>query len=205
MKTAALLLAVILSGCSAKEQVFRQDRLPQLILQDPLPPLAFAPGNNLRIDLRILIDEGGNVAHVELVRPAVNPKWDSLARQTIYRWKFSPATSNGKPVRVWMRFPAVVQFAEPRFMELAEIVCESRITADSIFALLHSGAHFDEMAMRHSVSESARQAGRLGKVNIRRYPDEVQRILTEMGDGAFTSPVHLGNSFIIFKRLPPQL
>ena len=205
MKLAVIIFMLTFIGCSAAEQSLLQDRLPQLILQDPLPPVASGVENALRIDLRLLVDKEGNVEHAELVNPAVDPTWDSLARQTIYRWKFSPAIANGKPVRVWMRFPAIVQFAEPKTMELSEIVCESRTIADSLYALLNSGADFAEVAKRNSRSESSLQGGRLGKVNIRRYPVEVQEILAAVQDDGFTSPVHLGNYFIIFKRFPLAL
>ena len=205
MKPAVIIMVAIFIGCSAQEQALLQDKLPQLILQDPLPPLVSGAGRELRMDLRLLIDEKGNVAYAELVRAAVDPAWDSLARAVIYRWKFSPALANGKPFRVWMRFPAIVQFAEPKIMELAEIVCESRAIADSLYMLLHWGDDFSVIAKKHSRSESALQGGLLGKVNIRRYPKEVQEVLTDVRDGAFTSPLRLGNHFIIFKRFPSVL
>ena len=202
MKSLVVVTVFIFLGCTVQEQSLLENKLPQLILQDPLPPLVSHVGKELRIDLRLLIDKNGNVAYVELVSPAVNPIWDSLARATIYRWKFNPATVNGAPARVWMRFPALVRFAEPRIMDLAEIVCESRAVADSLYAILNSGGDFDEIAKRHSGSESAVHGGRLGKVNIRRYADEVQEVLAAVRDSAFTSPVRLGNHFIIFKRFP---
>lgn len=205
MRLPLVVFALLFTSCSAPEQALLQDKLPQLILQDPLPAVDSFVEKHLRIDLRLLIDKEGNVAYVEFVSPAVNAVWDSLARQTMYRWKFSPALAKGKPTRVWMRFPVLVRFTEPRIMELAEIVCESASSADSLYSLLHSGEDFSRLAKGHSRSVSASDGGRLGKVNIRRYPDDVQTTLSSLRDGSFTSPIHLGNHFIIFKRFPPVL
>ncbi len=205
MKLAMVIVVLFLTACSVQQQALQQDTLPRLILQDPLPPLVSSGTRNLRIDLRMLVDENGDVAYAELVRPAVNPEWDSLARKTICGWKFSPAVVKGKAIRVWMRFPAIVHFAEPKMMELSEIVCESGTLADSLYSFLQNGADFDEIARKHSLSESAQQSGQLGKVNILRYPEEVQRVLTSIRDGAFTSPIHLGKHFIIFKRFALSL
>lgn len=199
MKSLVIVAVLIFMGCGVQEQTLLENRLPQLILQDPLPPVVSRGGIELRIDLRLLIDKSGKVAYAELVSPAVDPTWDSLAREIIYRWKFSPAIVNGTPVRIWIRFPAIVRFAEPKIMELAEIVCDSRAVADSLYAILSSGGNFEEIAKRFSGSESAAQGGYLGKVNIRRYPDEVQKVLSRLKEKDITPPIKLGNRYIILK------
>ena len=46
-----------------------------------------------------MIDDSGNVADVEVVRP-IDRGLDESAMQTLRTWKFAPATKDGKPVPV---------------------------------------------------------------------------------------------------------
>jgi TonB family protein len=66
----------------------------------PLPEDAAAAGVSGSVGLEIVVDETGRVVDARITRSV--PLLDSTALDTVRQWRFSPATLNGKPVRVRM-------------------------------------------------------------------------------------------------------
>jgi TonB family protein len=53
--------------------------------------------------LRYVVLEDGNVGPTELLSSSGYPSLDQAASVIVRRWRFSPATQNGRPIRVWQR------------------------------------------------------------------------------------------------------
>jgi len=65
------------------------------------PELARKQGVSGYVSMNVLIDENGNVEDVEIVDSKPTELFNLKADSTIRRWKFEPATYNGKKVKVW--------------------------------------------------------------------------------------------------------
>jgi TonB family protein len=52
------------------------------------------------VTLQIVIDETGAVSKVAVLKPS-EPAFDAAAREAVQRWKYAPATLEGKPVAVY--------------------------------------------------------------------------------------------------------
>lgn len=79
------------------------DTPPKVMKRSPLvyPELARRQGVSGHVTMNVLIDESGNVEDVEIIESEPEEIFDLKADSTIRRWKFEPATYNGKKVKVW--------------------------------------------------------------------------------------------------------
>ena len=202
MKPLVLLFPLIFFSACSSTQETTGITLPGLIYQHPLPafpkPLSTF---QLKIALKIFVGENGNVRDVELLNSSGDRSWDTAAANTIREWKYSPAKYDGKPVSIWLRQTAVVQFSDPQYLILGEIIFSDEETADSAFALLESGANFSEIVQRYSIASSRSSNGSLGNVNVQIFPEQIKKALLRLNQGAHTAPLKYGEQFAIFKRL----
>jgi protein TonB len=79
------------------------DTPPRVKKRSPIvyPELARKQGVSGYVTMNVLIDESGNVENVEILDSKPEEIFDLKADSTIRRWKFEPATYNGKKVKVW--------------------------------------------------------------------------------------------------------
>lgn len=79
------------------------DTAPKVRKRSPIvyPELARRQGISGYVTMNVLIDEAGNVEDVEIIESKPEEIFDLKADSTIRRWKFEPATYNGKKVKVW--------------------------------------------------------------------------------------------------------
>ncbi len=79
------------------------DTAPRVRKRSPVvyPELARRQGISGYVSMNVLIDESGNVENVEIIESKPKDIFDLKADSTIRRWKFEPATYNGKKVKVW--------------------------------------------------------------------------------------------------------
>ena len=79
------------------------DTPPKVRKRSPIvyPELARKQGVSGYVTMNVLIDENGNVEEVEILDSKPEEIFDLKADSTIRRWKFEPATYNGKKVKVW--------------------------------------------------------------------------------------------------------
>ena len=108
----------------------------------------------MRIDLNILVGEDGTVRYVELLRGSGNLFWDSAAAATIKMWRYSPARYKDTPMKLWLHQTAVIQFSQPNFLTIAELLCPTKVEADSIYKKLTEGCDFCEMVLLYSIAPS---------------------------------------------------
>lgn len=67
------------------------------------------------VEVEILIDASGKVARARVVKSI--SALDRAALETVYRWQFSPATKNGRPVPAIARAPVMFQIELERTRE----------------------------------------------------------------------------------------
>ncbi len=203
MKKIIFAIAILISfNCSPTQKLFVPDTLPELIYQAPLPALPpILSDRDITLELVILIDSSGQVKKAVWKVPTGYTEWDATALKQVEKWKFTPARYAGKSVDLWIRQSVKLETKEAKYYRLAEIVCHNIELADSLFALLKAGADFEEIARKHSQSESGKSSGILGEVDVRTYPVRVSEKISLLRIGEFSRPLKLGNHFVIIKRI----
>ena len=197
-----LFVALSLFGCSSIQQNDIYLTQPELIDQYPLPEIAESIyKDHISLELQLLIDEEGFVRQVKLLSGSGNEKWDTLAVASIKKWRYSPALMNEKPTRIWLKQHAYVEFTEPVYLSLAQILCETKEQANVVTEALNKGEDFITLAVKYSSHESSKESGVIGKVDIHRYPREIYKALLKLKPGEYTSPMKYGQEYIIFKRI----
>lgn len=195
-------LFLFIAGCS----IFKPDEpvviQPKLIKQYSLPPLTQSIySDHFEFLCEMLIDTNGNVERAKLLTGSGDETWDTLAVQSLLKWKYQPATFDGNPIKLLVRTKIRVVFTDPVFLSLAEIELTNILTADSLYKELQKGKDFYELAKKFSVSPSKVNNGVLGEVNIKLYSKNITSALYELKPGEFTKPLMYGDHFIIFKRI----
>lgn len=202
MKRSILVLFAFLAGCTASQQVDLSTEPPELIHVAPLPARpSYFIDRGLRIEVLMHVMMDGTVGYAELHGSSGDPGWDSLAVQAIKKWRFVAARRNGMPIDLWIRQQITVQFEEPIRLVLAQIVCNNRQQADSLYSLLDKGADFDSLVGHLGGSPSGARGEVLGTVDITTYPPHVRDVLRKLSRGETTLPMRLGNTYVIYKRL----
>ncbi|MDR3626529.1 MAG: energy transducer TonB [Ignavibacteriaceae bacterium] len=190
-----------LAGCSFWQETVENNIGPQLLVQYPLPNITFSIARpSLKLEMDMLILEDGSVGKVKMITGSGNSLWDSLAAETILKWKYSPAHVDHHNIRIWMRQIAIVEYQDPQFIQLAEILCPTIEEADSIYAALENGKNFDELAALQKTLPDFDKNGDLGNVDIRLYPERIRHTLAFLTKDSYTKPLKYGDNYVIFKR-----
>jgi TonB family protein len=188
-------------GCSSTQQA-TDDSFPQLLTRTPLPVIPSSVSQPyFEMDMVLFILEDGSVNNVRMRRGSGDNVWDSLAVASIKQWRFVPARLENNVVSTWFRLKLTVKYANPRYLSLAEILCNTKDAADSVYEALLQGENFGELATRYSVTPSRAQKGILGEVDINLYSENIGKAIQQLGVEEFTKPVKFGDQFAIFKRL----
>ncbi|MFO7525444.1 MAG: TonB family protein [Ignavibacteriaceae bacterium] len=197
-----LLFLLTLPACSLFNPTEHSVEEPILLKQAPLPEIP-ASFQNLDFSFicEMLIDKNGNVETARLIESSGDKYWDSLAVLTLLNWQFSPLLYEGVPLKKLIRRKVNVIFTDPNEMVLAEIIFNTLAEAESIYTAVTKGENFFTLAKQYSISDSKINGGRLGKVDINHYSENISRVLEKLKVNEFTNPVVYGKYFAIFKRL----
>lgn len=175
--------------------------LPELIDKPQLPP---APPNIQSSDFYIrsslAIGTNGSVSWASLLNPITDRRWDSAAVTTMRRWVYSPAVYKGKRIPLRIIQVARVEYMRPVMLKVSQMVFVRISRADSVYRLLERGANFDSLASTLSPPISSLKMGRLGRIDVLRFPEEIRTELESLATNDFTSPLPLGSFFAIFRR-----
>ncbi len=197
----AFLLAGLV-GCSAPYENSHDIEPPELISYVPLPPFQVLPANRaLRLKVLLCVREDGTVEHARLVHSSGDLLWDSLAERSIMQWRYAPPMLNGVPTAVWVNQRVVVQFDDPILMSLSQLSTPIKSQADSLYSLLEHGTDFEVLLRDFAGSPPHQHGGFLGTVDIRTFSPRVREALKPLHEGDFTHPLHIGDNYIIYKRL----
>jgi protein TonB len=188
-------------GCFPIQQTSESD-VPLLLFQSPLPALpASVEKLPSEISLAVFVLENGTVEQVRFSKSSGSSEWDSLAVSAIKQWRFSPARVNNKPFSTWFHMRAPLHYASPLLLSLAEILCATKETADSIYEALEQGQEFSTLVNQYSIDTSRENHGIIGEVDVYCYPENVRNTLKGLDIGDYTKPLLYGNHYAIFKRL----
>lgn len=192
---------VLLLGCSSNQVYEKYSSLPILLEHSELPLIPQRVVDpEFRFVVKMLVNESGKVSKVVLVRGSGDAAWDLLAVNSIEKWKYEPAIMDGKPVSTWLIQNVRVQFENPYYLVLSQILCDSYETALSVVAKLNEGSDFGELAQKYSCDSSRHANGFLGKKDVLLYPQQINRVLKRLAVGEYTQPIEYGNRYVIFKR-----
>lgn len=203
MRTIIMIIILgLMIGCSSTRNSDKYYNLPALVEQEELPALPPSiTTTEYRIKIRMQIDEKGEVTQAYFLKGSGEAEWDSIAIQSIKKWKFDPIRVDDKPVKMWIDQIAIVKAAKPFYLSLAEIVCDSYEKANIIFSKLEEGKDFGRLASEFSSDPSGNKLGVLGKMDVNTYPASIRSILKKLEVGQYTSPLEYKKMFVIFKRI----
>jgi TonB family protein len=194
--------AIIWIGCVTTQPSEGTYIPPQLIEKVPLPSIPPSiTSAKLEFTVKMQILENGIVGRAELQNSSGNALWDSAAVASFKQWRYSPARYQEKPIKMWISQKIVIHRTEPVILYLAEILCNSKEIADTVFIALKEGKDFVELALQYSISASREKLGILGRVDINRYNETIQNALKKLYIDEFTPPLAFGERYIIFKRM----
>jgi hypothetical protein len=192
----------LITGCSIFQPEEANVIQPKLLKQESLPSItANIYSDKFEFFCEILVNEKGDVETAKLLTKSGDPLWDSLATLSLLKWKFTPATINGTPVKLLIRRKVKVVFENPTVIPLAEIQFKNYQEADSAYKALLKGADFTTLVLKYSISSSKQKNGMLGDVDIKHYSQDISFALDKLNEGEFTKPLSYGDRYIIFKRL----
>jgi TonB family protein len=202
MKPALLFLCLLFfAGCASMHQMY-DGSVPQLLIQTPLPPFPETLTRPVfELETVLFVQEDGTVGKTRMLKGSGDAAWDSLALASMKQWRFTPARMDNKPVGSWFHMQSTLRYANPLYMDLAEILCTTEEEADSVYYLIEQGQNFNELAMRYSVDPSREMNGNLGNVDINMYPENIRKLLSKLMINDYTKPIKYGDLYAIFKRL----
>ena len=126
-----LLCLGCLIGCSTMRQT-TDASIPQILIQYPLPIVPESISRTyFGLDIILFVLNDGSVENVRFIKGSGDDSWDSLAIETIKRWRFTPARIDNQPISTWTRLRTTVKYANPQYISLAEILCTTVEEADS--------------------------------------------------------------------------
>ena len=196
-----ILFLIFFLTCNPENNIFKVDKIPSVIYQEPLPPFPKEMRKQVnKLDTRLLISEEGKVLDAQILSSSSNKEWDSLAIEKIKKWIFTPAILNNKPIKIWITQPIRISIKEPLFLPLFEIVFDNATIAFQIYDSLINGADFDIFVNKYSISESKKDNGYIGLINIRNLDPEIQKYLEKLEENEFTKPIIYKGKYTIFKR-----
>ena len=91
----------------------------------PIPETIQRPTFNL--DVVMFIMEDGTVGQTRMLKGSGDAEWDSLAMASIKQWRFAPARMDNEPVGSWFHMQSTLRYADPQYMNLAEILLHRRM------------------------------------------------------------------------------
>ena len=192
---------ILIVGCAPSKINLELTSLPVLLEHVELPPSPRQITNpDFRLLAKIKIDESGSVTQTILLNGSGDPHWDSLACNSIKKWKYMPAFNNEIPVSVWLVQKIKIQYENPHYLSLSKILCCSRDTAFIVYEKLKAGNNFGELAKKYSCDSSRITSGFLGKKDVLGYPQKITQILKRLDVDEYTKPIEYGKNFVIFKR-----
>lgn len=80
---------------------------PLNVLRPVYPSICRTMGAEGKVTLHVLVDKGGNVAKVRVLKSSGNEALDEAAMEALRASTFSPALQGDKPVAVWLSYPVV--------------------------------------------------------------------------------------------------
>lgn len=202
IKFTFIIFLVMMIGCVTSDNAVKHSNLPVLIDQEALPALPLAISKNeYKLEIRMQIDEIGEVTQAHFLKGSGDAAWDSLAIQTIKKWKFDPARIDGKPLKRWIVQKANVKVDVPFFMTLSEIVCGTFEQANKVFNKLKEGRDFNQLALQFSLNQTNNSNGTMNRIDVNKYPTRIGTVLKKLAIGQFTEPIEYDKQIIIFKRI----
>jgi peptidyl-prolyl cis-trans isomerase C len=112
--------------------------------------------------------------------------------------KLAKAKLTDEKLKQWYDDHAV-QFREDK-ADVFMIATDDQASADAAYAALNSGKSFADVANEFSVDpRSKTSGGSLGNMDMGNFPPQMTAAIDALADGAFSSPIDMGQGFMILK------
>jgi len=196
---AAVCLTV--AGCAVTNDVPQPDVYPHLKSSSEI----FYPGSDLNshvitIPVLLYITPAGDVSKLEMPVSTGSNALDDTIRNSILHWRYYPAEVEGKAIGIWTSQKVTIEFQSLLSLYLSEIVVSRASLADSILQELRQGKEFGTLAKEHSVAESAKDGGYIGKVVVNDFPTDLWEAVARLAPGKWTNALAIDHQYAIYKR-----
>jgi TonB family protein len=195
-------------GCAGSRDIRSEyDSLPKLREYTPpaFPEEFRQPQANLEVLLDVRIDAEGNVLGVQMAESSGETEIDLSAVSAVRKWKYYPATKDGKPLPAVVRQKVIFSTRPLTTVTYYEIVVSRKELADSLWKVLDTGADFAEIAKKFSEGESAAQGGLRENVRYESLSATMKAEIDKLVPGQISQPFQGDNNkYIIIKREQPE-
>lgn len=144
------------------------------------------------------IERDGSVKDVQLLETSGNSEWDTVAADSMKKWKFTPPEDDNE---VYIRKNIKITFVRSKTIKLAMLVAHDEEEARLLHARLRTGLGFERLARQIDEGTAPGKEGKiLNEVNTSEFSANIERILLELDPGDYSNPVLYNGEFVIFKR-----
>ncbi|MBP3193064.1 TonB family protein [Natronogracilivirga saccharolytica] len=194
----ALSVSNTLLGCTAKREAMEPTQVTEL-------PAFKSEEDKDYLELIVMfhLEEDGTIKDLQMVDSSGDVRWDSAAADSMKSWRFpSPSDSESK---IFTR-TVKVDIIPAEILNIAELLFQNKSDADLIYSRLRAGKSFESFVKETQEGETIAIEGRLIEgVESTEYPAQVAKILVNLQEGQYSSPVELGGKYAIFKRYGDDL
>jgi TonB family protein len=205
---AALSVLAAFVGCAGSRDLRSEyDTLPKLreYVAPVFPEELRQPQMNLEVLLDVRIDAEGNVLGVQMEKSSGETEIDLSAVSAVRKWKYYPATKDGKPLPAVVRQKVVFSVRPLTTVTFYEIVVSKKELADSLWKVLDAGADFAEIAKEFSEGESATRGGLRENVRYESLSATMKAEIDKLVPGQLSQPFQgEDGKYIIIKRNQPE-
>ena len=116
LKNLVIILGILMAGVSLRAAIaegsdFDERPVPVKAVPPVYPPEMRREGASGMVNVRVLIDERGNVVEREIAQ-STRPEFEEAAMDAVRKWKFKPAQKAGAAVKARMVIPIQFSCAE---------------------------------------------------------------------------------------------
>ncbi|GEM_PF-4547751 len=200
MNRALACLMLLLVSCSGTEESLRTSESFSLVRLAKLPPLPFdVPTSELRLVFLLGVHPDGTVREARLLTPTKSDQWNADAADSIRQWRYAPFAADSTSALRWIRNTVIVRLEKPTLMNIGVLNASRREEADSLHALLRSGAPFDSLAISRTGTRGP-AAWYFPSIDLSCYPTHIREAIARLDVDECTSPIALGSQFVIYQR-----
>jgi TonB family protein len=205
---AALSVLAALFGCAGSRDLKSEyDTLPKLreYIAPVFPEEYRQPQMNLEVLLDVRVDAEGNVLGVQMEKSSGETEIDLSAVAAVRKWKYYPATKDGKPLPAVVRQKVIFSTRPLATVTFYEIVVSKKELADSLWKVLGAGADFAEIAKKFSEGKSAAQGGLRENVRYESLSATMKAEIDKLVPGQLSQPFQGDDGkYVIIKRNQPE-
>jgi len=186
-------ILIVLAACGTTTN------LPQVQERAELPVFpGDVPTDMVELQAIFHIERDGSVKDVQLLETSGDSDWDTVAADSMKKWKFTPPEDNKE---AYIRKNIKITFVRSKTINLAMLVAHDEDEARLLHARLKTGFSFERLVRQVEDGSAPGKRGKiLNEVNTSDFPANIEKILITLDPGDYSAPVLYNRDFVIFKR-----